>query len=648
MLKTKYKNSLVASVVLSALYAAPSLAKDIYFGENDENLLQINSQISIGASWRLEDPDSRLISRTNGGAGFSATTDDGNLNFDQGETFSKIIKGNTTFQLSRDNMGAFVRVKYWYDKELEDESRAHGNNPNNYMAGAPLSDEGFADFTKFSGVEILDAYVYLQTDLGDMPFDLRVGRQVVSWGESTFIQGGISSVNPLDVSAFRRPGAELKEGLLPVGMVYANLGLTETLSIEAFYQYEWEKTQIDGCGTLFSSADYAASGCDRVTIGPGDAMAVAGGYYAKREADLEPDDGGQYGIALRYIAEELNDSEFGLYFLNIHSRAPMVSAIRGQWRGFNPALPVLLPHSSAVDLNAAYPTLAAGAAAGVLTPEQMGQFGLASVLQTTGVERETIDALNPGYLIEFPEDLKFYGLSFATNVGGTALSGEMSYKPDTPIQINGPELLNGALSEAAFLRYTPRVVASEPGEYVRGWDAFDVTQIQVTAVHFFEQVMGASRLTLIGEAGLILTDDIESADQKYGRNAVFGLGDFDVGNGINCTNLVAAGALAGDCRSDGFVTDSAWGYKVRAVWEYSDVFAGVSLKPTIAWSHDVSGYSPEPGQQFHEGRKSLGFAVEASYQQKYTANIGYQSFSGGSHNIAEDKDFLAVSFGFSF
>jgi len=161
-------------------------------------------------------------------------------------------------------------------------------------------------------------------------------------------------------------------------------------------------------------------------------------------------------------------------------------------------------------------------------------------------------------------------------------------------------------------------------------------------------VMGASRVTLIGEAGLILTDNIEDSNQRYGRNAVFGLGDFDAGGGYNCAALVGAGKLSGDCRDDGFVTDTAWGYKMRAVWNYSDVFAGVSLKPTLAWSHDVSGYSPEPGQQFHEGRKSLGLSVEASYLQKYTATLGYQTYSGGTHNNLQDKDFLALSFGFSY
>jgi hypothetical protein len=649
MLRKNYNKTFLALSLGSALLANSVTATELYFGEDEDIVLSINSQLSVGASWRLAAPDLRYISKVNGGTGNTATTDDGTLNFGKNDTFSKIIKGVHDFNLAQDNFGVFVRVKYWYDKELNDEGRLHGNSGNGYVKGAPLSDEGFADFAKFSGIELMDAYVYGAFDLGDMPLDLRIGRQVVSWGESTFIQGGLNSSNPFDVNALRRPGASLKEGLLPVGMVFANLGVTENLSIEAFYQYEWEKTQIDGCGTIFSGADFAADGCNYVSVGPlSDQAGLAAGIAAKREADIKPDDGGQYGIAVRYFSPELNDTEFGFYFMNIHSRVPLINGIRGDWSQFNPALPVFLPHSNALGLDAAYPTLAAGAAAGVLTPEQLGQFGLASVLQVTGVGRETIDALNPGYNIEYPEDLKYYGMSFSTNVAGFALSGEISYKPDTPVQINGPEILNGVLSEQPFFAFSKRVTGVASGELVRGWDEFDITQIQFTALQFFDRVLGASRLTFIGEVGMIKTDGVEDSDQKYGRNSVFGLGDFDVGNGINCTNLVATGAISGDCRSDGYTTNTAWGYRTRAVLEYPNAFSGVTLKPTIDFQHDVSGYSPEPGQQFHEGRKSVGLSLEASYQQIYTATLSYKAFSGGSHNVLTDKDFMALSFGFSF
>jgi hypothetical protein len=649
------KKKTISTIIGGLLCASQAHSADFYFGGNDDILLQLNSQLSIGASWRLNEADPRFISTTNGGEGWGATTDDGNLNFEKGETYSKIIKGLHDIQLTKDNYGAFVRFKYWYDKELKDENRAHGHSPNAYAVNSPLNDDGFSDFAKFSGIELLDAYIFTSFDLGNVPVDLRLGRQVLSWGESTFIQGGINSINPFDVSAFRRPGAELKEGLLPVGMIYANLGLTDNLSLEAFYQYEWEKTQIDGCGTYFSTSDVAADSCYAITLLGSDSQAIASGAYVGRESDIEPDDGGQYGLALRYYAEQLNETEFGFYYMNIHSRTPVLNGKRSEWKGINPALPLFLPHANALQLNAAYPQLAGAFAAGLLPADKLGQLGLASVLQQTGVGLEKINSLNPNYEMEYIEDLKIFGLSFATNLGGWAVSGEVSYKPDTPIQINGPEIINALVSESPLLRFTPKLLTVGNGETVNGYDEFDVTQFQATAVHFFERVLGASRLSLVGEVGAILTKDIEESNQHYGRNAVFGLGNFDAGFNhpvagfrMNCENLVAAGQLKGDCSDDGFVTDSAWGYRLRAALEYSNVFAGVSLKPTLAWSHDVSGYSPEPGQQFHEGRKTVGLSLEASYQQRYSATIGYVSFNGGSHNTLEDKDFMSLSFNVSY
>jgi len=609
----------LAALVAIALSTSHVQAADFNFGENDDILLQINSKLSIGASWRLGDADSRFIGASNGGTGATTTTDDGNLNYDKNDSFSQIIKGVHDIQLSKENFGAFVRFKYWYDAALKDGDVLHGNVANGYQPNTPLSDAGFENNSKFSGAALLDAYLYGSFDINDIPVDVRLGRQVLSWGESTFIQGGMNSTNPFDVPALRRPGAELKEGILPVGMLYGNAGVTENLSIEGFYQYEWEKTQIDGCGTYFSAADFAASGCDQITVGPlPDQSAYQLGLTAKRQADAEPDDGGQYGLAMRYYSPELNDTEFGLYYMNIHSRVPMINAIRTS-----------IP-------------LATGEATPVFVPDYADPTGGA------------LSALNPAYLIEFPEDQKYYGASFATNLSSVAVSGEVTYKPDSPIQINGPEVLNGTLSEQPFFRFSERVTSVGYGEMAKGYDEFDVTQMQITAIQFFEQTLGASRITFIAEAGLILTDGVEdepsdgSTKQLYGRNSVFGVGDFDVGGGINCSNLVSAGVIGSDCSTEGFVTDSAWGYRMRAVFDYADVFAGVSLKPTISWAHDVSGNSPAPGQQFHEGRKTIGLSLEASYQQRYSATIGYVNYSDGSHNILEDKDFVSLSFGISY
>ena len=617
-------NSLSVAIIL-ALTAPVVQATDFYFGEDNDILLAINSQLSIGSSWRMTDRNPRFYSANNTaggvqGAGFSSTTDDDTLNFGKHDAFSTIIKGNNDFQLEKDGFGAFVRIKYWYDMELKDGDRPHGNGPNGYVAGEPLSDDGFSDTAKFSGIQLLDAYLYGSFNIANMPVDVRLGRQVVSWGESTFIQGGINSINPLDVSALRRPGAMLKEGLLPVGMLYTNIGATENLSIEAFYQYEWEKTQIDGCGTFFATVDYAADGCNFITAAYDDATALAAGVYSKRVDDIEPDDGGQYGIAARYYSEALNDTEFGFYFMNIHARLPIASVYRSEFTDYGPNENT--PPVDLVDITGTFIPWAATA--------DPATAGLLNAYGITDLSKDNIDSMNANYTVEFPEDLKIYGLSFATNVSGVALSGEISYKPDTPTQINGNHAVGAALSENPLLPFTARLQADgvTGDDYVRAWDEFDVTQLQVTAIQFFDQVLGASRVTFIGEIGLTLTDGIEDMAAQgfqYGRDTIYGAPTFIPGEG-------------------GFYTDSAWGYRTRVEFQYNDLFAGIALKPVISWYHDVDGYSA----QFNEGSTVAAVSLEALYQQKYSFTISYTNFGGGDYNSITDKDFLSLSFALSY
>jgi len=603
------KNSLKAAIIL-ALSAPVAQAAEFYFGEDEDIQLSINSSISVGSSFRMKDNDPSSYFSANSfdgvnGTQFSGTSDDDNLNFKKNRPFSTIIKGFNDFKLEKGDFGAFVRVKYWYDLELKDGDRPHGNSVNGYTSGTPLSDDGFSDTAKFAGIQLLDAYVYAGFEVGEVPVDVRLGRQVVSWGESTFIQGGINAINPLDVSALRRPGATLKEGLLPVGMLYANAGLSENLSVEAFYQYEWEKTQIDGCGTFFSTHDYVADGCDYITVLADDKSAYDAGMYSLRRDDIEPENGGQYGIAFRYYSEALNDTEFGFYFMNIHSRLPALNVYRAS------------------------------------NPDNDATFG-PFVPVAGNIDEE--DYKNGSYGIVFYEDQELYGLSFATNVSGIALSGEISYKPDSVISMNGNHAVNAILLESATagllgdpipglngaqFPFTDRVQAVGAGEAIAVSDRFDVTQLQVTAIQFFDQALGAQRITFIGEVGLTFIDNIEDKGPlyQYGRDTLYGKPTF-----TNADN------------GEGFYTDSSWGYRTRVEFDYPDVVAGIALKPVLSWYHDVDGY----GDQFSEGNTVAAVSVEAVYQQQYSVTVSYSNFGGGDYNPIKDKDFLAVSFALSY
>ncbi|CAN7685472.1 DUF1302 domain-containing protein [Pseudomonas solani] len=601
------------AVSLASTLAAPAFGVTFNIGEIEG---QFDSSLSVGASWSMANPDKDLIGVNNGGSGMSQTSDDSHLNFKKGETFSKIFKGIHDLELKYGDTGVFVRGKYWYDFELKDESRPFKD----------ISDSNRKEAAQSSGGQILDAFIYHNYDIADKPGSVRLGKQVVSWGESTFIQNGINAINPVDVSAFRRPGAEVKEGLIPVNMFYVSQSLTDNLSAEAFYQLEWDQTVTDNCGTFFAQPDIVADGCsdnlrvlNKRSALPGAALpglAAAGvdvneeGVLVRRGADRDARDNGQWGTALRYFSEEL-DTEFGAYFMNYHSRAPIFSAT---------GAPAAL--YGAVDLNPLGPLIIAG---------------------------------NSSYFMEYPEDIRLYGLSFSTTLPtGTAWSGEVSYRPNAPVQLNSTDILFSGLTPMTG-RSGVSLLKGVPGQDQHGYRRKEITQFQTTFTHFFDQVMGAERLTLVGEVGVTHVGGLESSKKvRYGRDPVFGPGPLA---GTTCQALntnTANGAGAGAsrdnistyCEDDGFTTSTSWGYRARAIWDYNDAFAGINLKPNVAWSHDVDGYGPNG--TFTEGAKAISLGLDAEYQNTYTASLSYTDFFGGKYNTLTDRDFLALSFGMNF
>ncbi len=636
------------AVSLASAIAAPAYAVNFNIGEIEG---QVDSSLSVGASWSMRGSDPDLIGKNNGGKGLSQTSDDGHLNFKKGETFSKIFKGIHDLELKYGDTGVFVRGKYWYDFELKDESRLFKD----------IDDHGRKEGAQSSGAQILDAFVYHNYDIAEQPGSVRLGKQVVSWGESTFIQNSINAVNPVDVSAFRRPGAEVKEGLIPVNMFFVQQSLTENLSAEAFYQLEWDQTVVDNCGTFFSQADIVADGCTQnFAVLSNVPAAIAGvnallpaaydvttspwneGIVVRRYGDKDARDSGQFGTAFRYFFEPL-DTEFGAYFMNYHSRAPIFS---GQG-------------ASAQAQATINGTASAVATTGGFAPAKLTSASSFAAAATAG---------NGGYFMEYPEDIQLYGVSFSSTLPtGTAWSGEVSYRPNAPVQINSTDILYAGLDAIAINTGVPGLGVVKPyanasllngqaGQQLHGYNRKEITQLQTTFTHFFDQVMGASRLTLVGEIGVSHIGGLESSDDvRYGRDPVFGPGplagtisNMPTCKALNANTLGSATAenVSKYCEDDGFATATSWGYRARAIWEYPDVFAGVNLKPNVAWSHDVDGYGANG--LFTEDAKAVSLGLDAEYQNTYTASVAYTDFFGGKYNTSIDRDFLALSVGVNF
>lgn len=608
MTKRVYQQA--ATVLGLGLFAATASGADFNLGPLEGS---ITSNLSVGASWRVEDPSNRVLApgNTDGeGRASSSTADDGNLNYDKGDLFSFIFRGVHDVRLDGDRYGFFTRFKYWYDRALEDQDVDHGHAATNYTPNTKLDTSDFEDLAQGKGFEFLDYYAYLDLDVGNSPVELRAGNMVLSWGESTFIQNGINVISPFDVTALRRPGSEIKEALLPVGLLYANVGLTADLSVEVFYQYEWQRTILDECGTYWSSADPYGGGCNYLTASANspDQEQFQTDFIIPRLEDDEASDSGQWGIAARYFVEALNASEFGFYYLNLHSRTPIFS-------GKNPS-------------------------------QNFGQ--------------PFIFGSDPAFFFEFPEDIDLYGLTFATNLADWAWSGELSYRDNYPLQISTTDILQ-AIALGDFADWSPMLARSRdagPGAILHGYDEVSYTQLQMTFIKFFEQVLGASRFSFAAEVGGVWIDDMESGI-NYGRSPAYGINTFEpflsqeFNVPVSCNSHPALQPLgvvpngnAAYCESDGFVTDFSWGYRVRASLEYPNAIAGINLTPNMAWSHDVHGTSPPPN--FIEDRMALSVGLTADYLNVYRAEMSYTTFFGADYNEQQDRDFVSLSFSVAF
>ena len=226
----------IALTLGGLLHAMPVQA--IEFGEG-EFQGSLDTTISHGMTFRVESRDSTLAGDTNG--------NDGDLNYDRG-LVSNTSKFTTDLDIGAGDFGAFVRATGFIDFE----------NQNGTRERTPLSDDAQDRVGK--NLQVLDAYATAAFDVGEAIVDFRLGKHVLNWGESTFIPNGINAINHFDVSKLRLPGSELREALLPVGLASMSVAPTDTLSMEGFYQLDWEETEIDPVGSYFSSTDYVGPG----------------------------------------------------------------------------------------------------------------------------------------------------------------------------------------------------------------------------------------------------------------------------------------------------------------------------------------------------------------------------------------------------
>lgn len=706
--------------------------------------LDLQNRLSFGTAWRTERRDPDLVGKSNldpslcaadecltadpdnsapndrylaAPGAKSSLYDEGNLNYDRGDVVAAPFKYSGTLRADRDDLHAELGVLGFYDPV---NSRLKETHPNQIVEPGPARGE-YVRMTRDGEVmedigrnlQLLDAFVQTTFTVADRPVDVSFGRQRLVWGESTFVtQGSLNVINPPDVNNLARPGMDLDEVYRSQGMLMLRAPITDEVSTEGYYQFEWRPYGIPARGSFTSFfnagnhptenegiiAPFAKTPYDPQQIGtpanPVFALLTETSFTLGRDPNRDPGafGQGQYGIAL-YFHPDWTDAEFGAYFANYHARIPTVGATAAE----------------------ASCTRHEGNPAGI---EAVDLLSLVAACGAPGSHmREAVPLDTARYFLEYPEDIHLFGLSFSTVVDGLAVRGEVAYRPNQPVQIDLEDVVFAAL-QPAFPRQDIELFGVSAGTTLPGLisalqdpgnllavAANEVGNLPsaVTVLQTLLNTQGALNLTFPGARrlpdfvtayrggtpgevapgqyirGYERLDTLQASlglTRVYGNSAFLGTTDSMLlaefggtwipglpsrsriqfeGPGTD-THAGPGAADSGNAlflnpirNKGGYVTEFAWGYRLGTMLHYPDVLIrGLDLRPFLVFTHDVSGVSPGLGENTLSGRKLAVLDLHASYGAFYSSITQTLFFGGGNRNTLHDRDFFAANVGLYF
>ena len=177
----------------------------------------------------------------------------------------------------------------------------------------------------------------------------------------------------------------------------------------------------------------------------------------------KPSEQGQFGFAVRAFVPQLNSTKLALHFLNYHSRLPLVS----------------------------------GSSVFSLPPP-----------------------FENAYWTEYPEDIQLYGVSFNSTVGTWSLAGEVSYRPNLPLQFDDVEVLfagltpTNPLQPSYYFQFKSQLGEFPPGAFIQGWEEHKMWQAQATTTKLFGpgNIFRANQIAFVAEVGFNYISDLPAAD----------------------------------------------------------------------------------------------------------------------------------------